>query len=507
MPAMPASIARAPSAPRSPIPASSFAAGARGAVGRPSFLLLPAMLAMLGCLAEPAAAPPPNDLARPAQGDGCCRAQPGPTLVRAQPATGSTAGGLAVRLFGSGFLADSAVSFGEGRASISLTAPGELMADLPPRPAGCARVDIALANADGQRARLPLGFSYRCAQLGFLPRTRYVIGGGPRAVALADLDQDRRPDLLVADPGGQRLLWLRGEASGAFAAPKVVLNGISVVALTVADFNQDGLPDLALLQAGENGIRILLGRGDGSFRAAPSVLFPAASAPSWLITADLNSDGAPDLALTAAASNEVAVLLGLGNGSFGASTSYLVGRSPLFVAAADVDGNGALDLLTVNVGSNDGSVLLGKGDGQLRALGTFAAGRTPYALALADLDADGKLDLAIASPGSNSVLLAFGGGDGTFKHGAPLALAAPPYAVAIADLDGDDQPDLVVTTAGQAQVYRSLGGGGFATPQAQPVSEDTPALLIADVDGDTLPDLVLPGGNAGDISVLRNSSR
>lgn len=469
-------------------------------------LLVAALAGPPACSAPPALAPPLTDGGQLPNPDACCSPAPGPTLLRSVPSVGPTAGALAIRLLGSGFRADSHVTFGGAAATARLISATELTAELPPRLEGCAHVDIAVQNPDRQQARLPRAFSYRCAQLSFAPRTRHAVGGGPRALATADLDRDLLPDLIIADPDGQRLLSLRGQPDGAFATPVVLLRG-PMTSVAVADFDRDGNQDLAVLQGGASSIAVLLGRGDGSFRTAAPVLFPASAAPAWLVAVDLNRDGAPDLAVANAGSNEVAVIPGQGSGAFGALTSYPVGRGPLFLASADVDDNGTPDLLTVNAGSNDGTVLLGKGDGQLSLGGTFAAGRTPHALAIADLDGDGKQDLAVASPGSNSVVLVIGDGDGHFKQGSSLALAAPPYAIAAGDLDGDAVPDLVLAAGGQAFIYRGMGSGGFATPFSLAVGQDAPALLVADINGDTRPDLLLPGGPDGDISVLRNSSR
>jgi Ca2+-binding RTX toxin-like protein len=76
--------------------------------------------------------------------------------------------------------------------------------------------------------------------------------------------------------------------------------------------------------------------------------------------ADFNGDGISDLATANSAGlpSSVSVLLGQGNGSFGAATNFDVGIMPLSLATGDFDGDGKLDLVAANVGSNNVSILL-----------------------------------------------------------------------------------------------------------------------------------------------------
>src|SRR5437773_8612290 len=101
-------------------------------------------------------------------------------------------------------------------------------------------------------------------------------------------------------------------------------------------------------------------------RAAP--LFPgekfeAGTAPTSVAMGDFNGDGRPDLAVLNRVSQDVSVLLGNGDGTFGAQTRFAAGSYPYSVAVGDFNGDGRPDLAVANYLSNDVSVLLGKGDG------------------------------------------------------------------------------------------------------------------------------------------------
>jgi plastocyanin len=82
-----------------------------------------------------------------------------PTLNGVAPSSGSTAGGTAVTLSGSGFVSGATVTFGGTAASnVTVSSGGTITATTPARAAGT--VDVVVTNPDGQTARLAGGFTY-----------------------------------------------------------------------------------------------------------------------------------------------------------------------------------------------------------------------------------------------------------------------------------------------------------------------------------------------------------
>ena len=71
------------------------------------------------------------------------------------------------------------------------------------------------------------------------------------------------------------------------------------------------------------------------------------------------------------------------------------------IEQGDLNGDGIPDLVVANRGSNSVSVLLGNGNGTFQAQTTYATGSEPYSLTLADVTGDGKLDLLVANQSSN----------------------------------------------------------------------------------------------------------
>ncbi|CAF4967214.1 unnamed protein product, partial [Rotaria socialis] len=73
---------------------------------------------------------------------------------------------------------------------------------------------------------------------------------------------------------------------------------------------------------------------------------------------DINGDNKTDIIVANSGSNNVSVLLNIGNGMFGAQKTYLTGASPYEVTAADVNGDNKPDIIVANYGSKNNGVLM-----------------------------------------------------------------------------------------------------------------------------------------------------
>ncbi len=108
-------------------------------------------------------------------------------------------------------------------------------------------------------------------------------------------------------------------------------------------------------------------------------------------------------------SDNISVLLGNGDGTFGSPTTYTVGDRPSSLVVSDLNQDGTKDIVTANSFSQDISILYGNGDGTFAAAQTLDTGVAPFEVAVADLNSDGALDLfSYGSSGDSrfSVLLA-----------------------------------------------------------------------------------------------------
>jgi hypothetical protein len=401
----------------------------------------------------------------------------------------------------------------------------------------------------------------------------------PIGITVADVNSDGKPDLLTANGGGNTASVLLGTGTGSFGTAAQLSTGPNSYPyeVAVADVNGDGKPDLLTANANNNTAGVLLGRGDGTFGTVTPFGTGAGSAPTDIAVADVNRDGKPDLLTTNIFGAAVGVLLGRGDGTFGTVTPFGTGTNsdPFKLAVADVNGDGQLDVLTDNRNSDAAGVLLGRGDGTFGAvtqvsigagghpedivaadvngdgkpdlltgngaLGTVGvllnitpmpgnrgflpivtystgAGTAPGSVAVADVNRDGKLDLLTANSGNGTASVQLGTGDGTF--GTPTAYSTGTlYAqnIAVADVNGDGKLDLVTDygSGGQVSVLLGTGTGAFGTATIYSVGgrSQPGKLVVADVNGDGQPDILTAnygGGFAnggGSVGVLTNRGK
>jgi len=350
----------------------------------------------------------------------------------------------------------------------------------------------------------------------FLQAPQYPTGKNPQAVAAGDFNEDGKPDLAVANSGGNSVSILLGNGDGTFTTGASLTTGTNPQGVAVADFNGDGHLDLAVTNFGSNSISVYFGKGDGTFSAAAN--FTTGTTPHGVAAADFNGDGHADIAVTNAGDGNLEVFLwqsnGTADGTFVAQ-SHLnsTGFNPWSVTVADFNNDGKPDLAVANNNNNNVvSVLLGNGDGTFQNEFQNNTGNTPVWVVAADVNGDGYQDLVVADQAGNTVSVLLGKGNGGFAAHVEYPTAAFPTAVAIADLNGDGFPDLAVS-AGNGNTVSILWGNGdgtFQTPE-NPNPEnigtgDIPYSVIAgDFNNDGNIDLIVANSGANTVSVVLNT--
>jgi hypothetical protein len=396
--------------------------------------------------------------------------------------------------------------------------------------------------------------------LNFASAVSYFSGGnGANSVAIADVNGDGVPDLVVTnwcaytactDPATIGVLL--GKGDGTFPTLNTYPSGgLFADSVAIADVNGDGKPDLIVANCGSNSqtncvstsnsgnVAVLLGNGDGTFQAAATYTLGASGATAVAV-ADVNRDGKLDLIVATGSSTAglVGVLIGNGDGTFQAEVTYgSGGLSPLAVAVANL-GNGQFDVVVANqcadtCASSNVGVLIGNGDGTFQTVATYGSGGLySDGLAIADVNRDGKLDVMVANSSTSlsvdngNVGVLLGNGDGTLQAAIPYGSGAFGAAsVAVADVNGDGKLDLVVANCsatssscsgggGTVGVLLGNGNGTFQTAVTYGPGGNTPfGVAVADVNGDGKPDIVAAncfsstcGGANGSAGVLLNST-
>jgi hypothetical protein len=401
--------------------------------------------------------------------------------------------------------------------------------------------------------------------LNFAPAESFNSGGsGPNSVAIADVNGDNIPDLVVANwctdstCTASSVAVLLGNGDGTFqTAVTYGSGGLIADSVAVADLNGDGKPDIVVANCGatsnsncistsnSGNVAVLLNNGNGTFATAVTYSLGALGASSVAV-ADVNGDNIPDLivATGSLAGGFVGVLTGKGDGTFNAEVTYASGGvSPLAVAVADVNGDGQPDVVVANqcvdntCASSNLSVLLNDGTGKFQTAKAYGTGGLfPDGVAIDDVNGDGKLDLVVANSSTSGTVddgnvgVLLGNGDGTFATAKAYPSGAFGAAsVAVADVNGDGKLDVVVVNC-SSTTSSCTGGGGltvgvgvllgngdgtFQTAVTFGSGGSTPfGVAVADVNEDSKPDIVVANcagascgtAGAGVVGVLLNTS-
>jgi hypothetical protein len=385
---------------------------------------------------------------------------------------------------------------------------------------------LADLNADGTLdLAIPTGIRNEVAVLlgtrgpdgrgngGFAPPTRLPTALGPNTVAVADVDGNGSPDLLVRCALSQISLFRNdggsGQSTGAFEPGVRYTPGSPAVAVRRADFHGDGILDLALAQAPRELVLLRgLGRnGQGHGAFIEDGRHALAAPPTDLDERDLDADGMVDLAVL---QNDGQALVlwaqsGAQRGRFAPSPPVAAGSAPggpIRCGDFNLDGIGDLLVLRPQFSPLSLGVLFGGRDPSGRPSRTFPtrqafdAGPAPVAAEVHDVDHDGRPDLLVLDQGAGTtpvarVLMLRGNGTGGIAGSVATVLTGRPAGMVITDGNDDNRPDLVVATDRRLLVLEGLGDGRFNEVQSLDVGSAPVTVELLEVTGDGALDLVV----------------
>jgi hypothetical protein len=297
--------------------------------------------------------------------------------------------------------------------------------------------------------------------------------------------------------------------------------------IAVADVNEDGKPDLVVANADAETVTVLLGNGRGNFHPAPGSPICAGHLPNDIAIADMNRDGHLDLVIANHQSPYVTILLGDGKGGFhpgpGSPIDVHSTPHPHGVAVGAFSGRRVNDAVTDSWGNNKIELLLGDGKGGLQTPGRyFNVGRRPYErLRSADFNKDGLPDIVTTNLDDDTVTILLSDGRGGFHEaaGSPFPAGSKPWQVAVGDFNRDGIADLAiipyerdVPRAEQVAVTVLLGDGkgGFSPAHSQGLSLEgchgPNSIATGDVNGDGFPDIVVHCAQSQSLAIFLGGS-
>jgi hypothetical protein len=395
----------------------------------------------------------------------------------------------------------------------------------------------------------PSTTTFSAVQEMFLVRDAPTTGTGSVWAYLPDVNVSGRPDIILGDPGTNRVFIHNAPPSTTtsgtaavqiLSAPAMAPAGFGTKVSATGDVSGDGIPDLLVASAPGGTARVYVYHGTNNssgattLPAAPSTTLTAPSGANFALAAaglgDVNNDGYGDvgvlrdgaLLVYSGAMGGIANMAAPSQNITWTGISTAMGAIVSLAPAGDVNNDGIGDVVIGVSGPNTGSTAgqarvyygsaMGLSGTRFTALATTTMGAPAASFGRAvsgvgDFTGDGFVDVAVGQSGSNQVFV-FPGAM-TNVSTTPMALTGGSRlgaTVSGGDFNGDGRGDILVgNEAGDNARYVIGGTTTFAELSTTATDFGYTVNGFNDVNGDGFTDAMVGTNTQGTVYVYFGS--
>lgn len=293
--------------------------------------------------------------------------------------------------------------------------------------------------------------------------TRYPVRYYPDHALIADVDNDKIPDILAYGKVSSGVTLLRGTGGGTFREGQELFTDIPVSDVYSRRLNGDGFADLILYNWLSS--ELVFEIGMGGLRFAQQTVMPFQKDSSKIVFVQTNGDAVDDFANAVGEKNVLQIFEGDGIGGYHLVQALDMNIRPTRLEALHIGSRQFDDVLATNAETGSFSVYLNRGDGTYDEEIQFGGGEGT--LLAGDVDGDGRDDLLCVPVRGRAAQVYYNGGKKfarTAAQRSPVSYAVGklPLALTTGDFNNDGTEDCAVANAGSSTMSLMLSGAEHA---------------------------------------------
>lgn len=305
----------------------------------------------------------------------------------------------------------------------------------------------------------------------------YKLPGTIEKFVLADINRDKRRDVLLFGKNTAGIVTLLGQANGTLKFGPTLFSDVSMSDLSLTDINGDGIMDVVALDWLSNQLSIFYQIGRMIFSEQVSVSLPGE--PAELSVSPISAERTFRVAITFPELQQVQVYSGNSLGDYQLTATIACGKHASGIEFTAVNADEFPDLIT---GTDQGiEVTLGTSTSSFSHPTVFGVSPSIAVWTLIDVDDDGKKDCVVLDRNA-SRLIALANSDASGKVDWPseYCVGSGPDGIVIADLDGSGKQDIAVvnSVSSTLSILLNRGKGRFGGQQTLGLPEGPTAVRL-----------------------------